>query len=115
MASEVYPRDAGKVFFFSYILTPGSTQAEELNLRIALENLGDGRNNSLNTGRLAGSLIQQNWELYQNPTPISRETPLRIMRAPDASPRRASPAVPLHRIRRIPDSFLAFVRNILQP
>jgi hypothetical protein len=58
MASEVYPRDAGMVLFISYILTPGSMQAEELNLRIALENLGNGRNNSLNTGRLAGSLIQ---------------------------------------------------------
>jgi hypothetical protein len=58
MASEVYPRDAGKVLFISYILTPGSMQAGELNLRIALENLGDGRDNSLNTGRLAGSLIQ---------------------------------------------------------
>jgi len=28
MASEVDARDAGKLFFFSYILTPGSTQAE---------------------------------------------------------------------------------------
>jgi len=97
-----------------------AAHAEELNLRIVLENLGDGRKNSPNTGRLAGSLIQRigsphvrmNYDLRNL---RSREISLRIMRAADASPRHASPAVPLRRICRIPGSFLAFVRNTLQP
>jgi len=99
---------------------PLAVHVEELNQKIALENVGDGRNNSPNTGRLAGSLIQRIGSPhvrmnYDSRNPRSREISLRIMRAPDAFPRRASPPAPLHRIRRIPGSFLAFVRKIFQP
>jgi len=72
---------------------------EDLNLKIALENLGDGRKNLLNTGRLAGSLIQRIGSPHVRMNYDSRNP------GPGKSPcgscgRRMPPrAVPRHRFR----------------
>jgi len=47
------------------------------------------------------------------PVPISLEIPLRIRRAPDASPRRASRPVDLAEIRRVMTGSLNFVKQVL--
>ena len=47
------------------------------------------------------------------PVPISLEIPLRIRRAPDASPRRASQPVDLAEIRRVMTGSVNFVKQAL--
>jgi len=47
------------------------------------------------------------------PVPISLEIPLRIRRAPDASPRRASQPVDLAEIRRVMTSSVDFVKQVM--
>jgi len=47
------------------------------------------------------------------PVPLSFEIPLRIRRAPDASPRRASQAVDLKEIRQVMEKSVNFVKKIL--
>ena len=50
---------------------------------------------------------------FPDPVPLSLEIPLRIRRAPDASPRRASSPVELEEIRRIMAGSLEFVKGIV--
>jgi sugar phosphate isomerase/epimerase len=47
------------------------------------------------------------------PVPISLEIPLRIRRAPDASPRRASQPVDLAEIREVMTGSVDFVKQVL--
>ena len=47
------------------------------------------------------------------PVPISLEIPLRIRRAPDASPRRAAQPVDLKEIRRVMEKSVDFVKTAL--
>ena len=47
------------------------------------------------------------------PVPISLEIPLRIRRAPDASPRRAAQPINLKEIRRVMDKSVSFVKTSL--
>jgi len=49
-----------------------------------------------------------------DPVPLSLEIPLRIRRAPDASPRRASQPVDLAEIRLVMEKSLDFVKNALE-
>ena len=179
--SNAAPRERESVFMGN--IEALATKAEELDLQIALENPGDGRDNMLNTGQSAASFIQrigtprvqmnydfgnllshcfeqvrpeedykhalectayyhikdvaadsQGWRFTEigkgsidyrtilaemkalpKPAPLSLEIPLRVRRAPDASPRRAQTAIPLERIRTILGGSLAFVRKALSP
>jgi sugar phosphate isomerase/epimerase len=47
------------------------------------------------------------------PVPISLEIPLRIRRAPDASPRRAALPVDIKRIRQVMENSVAFAKKAL--
>ncbi len=179
--SNAAPRDRETLFMGN--MQALAALAEELGLKIALENPGDGRDNVLNTARSAASVIQRigsprvqmnydfgnllshcfervrpeddykhalectayyhikdvaadskGWRFTEigkgsidysgiltelkvlpKPVPLSLEIPLRITRAPDASPRRAPAPIPLDRIRRVLAGSLAFVRKALQP
>ena len=48
------------------------------------------------------------------PVPISLEIPLRIRRAPDASPRRAAQRIDLGEIRKVMNASVEFVRSALK-
>jgi sugar phosphate isomerase/epimerase len=49
------------------------------------------------------------------PVPVSLEIPLRIRRAPDASPRRAPQPVDIERIRQVMENSVKFVRTAMTP
>jgi sugar phosphate isomerase/epimerase len=51
--------------------------------------------------------------VLSEPVPISLEIPLRIRRAPDASPRRASQPVDLAEIRQVMTGSVDFVKQVL--
>jgi sugar phosphate isomerase/epimerase len=50
---------------------------------------------------------------FSDTVPLSLEIPLRVSRAPDASPRRASQPVPLEEIRRVMAGSVNFVKTVL--
>ncbi len=67
----------------------------------------------IGNGTLDYRKILKNLAALPEPVPISLEIPLRIRRAPDASPRRASLPVDLKEIRQVMERSVDFVRTAL--
>jgi sugar phosphate isomerase/epimerase len=57
--------------------------------------------------------VLNNLKSENHTLPLSLEIPLRVTRAPDASPRRSASPVPLHEIRRVLRGSLDYVKGIL--